>query len=84
MVAQAARWFCLRVWYSWLPKRTMWCPSWGPVKGPVTPQLAQKRVDLGWECGRLNNVVEAAVALDFAAYAGSKALALVDAAMVGN
>ena len=43
-----------------------------------------RRVDLGKRCDELSIRVDAAVAIDFADHAAVKAVALVDASLVGN
>ena len=83
-IKQASVWFVFRVWVSWLPKRAMWCPTWRPARGPVTPQLGQLRADLGTKWEALHVKASLAISADFAKLLAKKAGDLVNATLVGN
>ena len=83
-IKRAAVWFCLRVWYSFLPRRHMWMPTWYPARGPVTPQLCFIRMNTGRSCDSMDKCVSDSVAVGFAILLAAKADDLVNAALMGD
>ena len=61
-----------------------WQPTWRPARGPVTPQLCQKRNDFALQLQLIDVQVKASVAVDFARLVSRKAADLAAAALNGD
>ena len=83
-IKRAGLWFCLRFWKSCMPGKSMWTPKWRPARGPVTPQLCEKRNDLALQLALTDVQVKASVAVDYAGLLKRKSVELVEAALNGD
>ena len=67
-----------------MPATSSWEPTWRPARGPVTPQLCERRNDLALQLELMSVQVKASVAVDFSQLLNRKSVELVDAALNGD
>ena len=67
-----------------MPAKFLWEPTWRPARGPVTPQLCERRNDLALQLELTSVQVKASVAVDYAKLLNRKSVELVDAALNGD